>query len=79
MSTWAYNEKPGTPNFGPTIVWAFVGLASASLIFVALRVYVRLRVVKSFGWDDGTIVVTLVSLITSDAKLHEANANDTHS
>ena len=32
-------------------------------ISVSLRSYVRLRIVKSFGWDDGLIVVALVSVV----------------
>jgi hypothetical protein len=30
---------------------------------MVLRVYVRLRIVKSFGWDDACIVAAMVSLV----------------
>jgi hypothetical protein len=33
-----------------------------ALTFVALRVYVRVFMVRAFGWDDGLIVVASVSL-----------------
>jgi hypothetical protein len=33
-----------------------------AFIFVSLRVYVRLRLVRAFGIDDGLIVVAVVSL-----------------
>lgn len=36
---------------------AFVALSSIS---VALRCYVRLRIVKAFGWDDFVMILALV-------------------
>jgi hypothetical protein len=33
-------------------------------ISVSLRCYVRLKLVKSFGWDDGLMVVALVSTLS---------------
>lgn len=32
-----------------------------AFITVVLRCYVRLRLVKAFGWDDGSMVVAMVS------------------
>lgn len=36
-----------------------------AFITVALRCYVRLRLVKAFGWDDGSMVVAMVSYLFS--------------
>jgi hypothetical protein len=33
-------------------------------VSVSLRCYVRLKIVKSFGWDDGFMVVALVSILS---------------
>lgn len=33
-----------------------------SFITVCLRCYVRLRVVRAFGWDDGFMVMAMVSI-----------------
>lgn len=38
---------------------AFLPVASVA---VFLRCYVRLRIVKAFGWDDGIMVFALVCL-----------------
>lgn len=38
----------------------FVALSSIS---VALRCYVRLRVVKAFGWDDFVMILAMVFLL----------------
>lgn len=35
----------------------FVSIASITVI---LRCYVRLRVVRSFGWDDGAMVIAML-------------------
>lgn len=34
---------------------------AASLITVLLRCFVRLRVVRAFGWDDGLMLSAMVS------------------
>ncbi|CAL5869381.1 uncharacterized protein PFLUO_LOCUS3610 [Penicillium psychrofluorescens] len=36
---------------------------SIAFVVVCLRVYCRLRVVKSFGWDDGLMVVAMLFYI----------------
>ena len=36
---------------------------SIAFVVVCFRVYCRSRVVKSFGWDDGLIVVAMVNFI----------------
>lgn len=35
----------------------FVSIACVTVI---LRCYVRLRIVRSFGWDDGVMVIAMV-------------------
>lgn len=35
---------------------------SLSLISVCLRSFVRLKIVKAFGWDDALMVVAMVSM-----------------
>lgn len=35
-------------------------LMGLALLFVALRTYARLAIVKSFGWDDAMMILTLV-------------------
>ena len=39
---------------------AFLTLSSIAVI---LRCYVRLRIVKAFGWDDGVMIVAMVSFL----------------
>lgn len=41
----------------------FLGL---SFIAVSLRCFVRLRVVKAFGWDDALMVFAMVCGVPSD-------------
>lgn len=33
---------------------------SVASVTVLLRCYVRLRIVKAFGWDDGAMVIAMV-------------------
>jgi hypothetical protein len=40
----------------------FLGL---SLVSVILRCFVRTRIVRAFGWDDGVMVVAMVSYTSS--------------
>lgn len=53
------NDNPG--NLGPSLLaveWLFT---SISTLVVALRLYVRLRVLRKFNIDDCMIIITLVS------------------
>jgi hypothetical protein len=63
-------EVPNIPDFPPDYVnesnagriIALVGVFHfIALIFVVLRVYVRLFMVRAFGVDDGLIIVAVVS------------------
>lgn len=38
---------------------------SVAVVTVILRCYVRGWLVKAFGWDDGAMVVALVSLVAT--------------
>ena len=49
------------------IVWVVV-TATAAMIVVCLRFYVRMRVVRAIGWDDWTILVALVIQSSLDSK-----------
>lgn len=42
------------------IVAVTTAFLAISLLTVSLRCYVRLRVVRAFGWDDGFMVVAMV-------------------
>lgn len=45
---------------GQSIIAVTGVFLAISFIAVSLRCYVRLRVVKAFGWDDGTMVLAMV-------------------
>jgi len=40
------------------VTCVFLGI---SLVSVILRCFVRTRIVRAFGWDDGVMVVAMVS------------------
>jgi len=48
----------GRPNNHATIMAVQGFLAGLSLFIVALRIWVRRTVLKTFGWDDGVIVIS---------------------
>lgn len=50
---------------GASIIGVTAGFLALSLVAVCLRCYVRLRIVKAFGWDDGIMVGAMVSLFTT--------------
>ena len=47
-------------NRGPHEVVLIVVLTIISTIFVMLRVYSKIFVVRSMGWDDGMMIVAVV-------------------
>jgi hypothetical protein len=49
------------PNRGPELQAVCYTLLIASVIALGLRVYVRLRLVKNFGFDDWCMCCALVS------------------
>ena len=57
-------ETPGVPsdyNRGDIVIAIDVVFLGLALILVCLRVYVRTKINKSFGWDDFLIILALVS------------------
>lgn len=50
-------------NSGPAITAVTSILLAIAIILVALRCYVRVLMTKNFGWDDGVMVFTLVSIL----------------
>lgn len=51
----------GDTNSGPAINAVTGTLLGIAVLFVVIRCYVRLMMSRNFGWDDGIIVMTLVS------------------
>lgn len=51
-------NKNGTAIIAVTA--AFLGI---SLVAVCLRCFVRLRIVKAFGWDDGAMLLAMVGTV----------------
>ena len=42
-----------------SVCWAFVAVALASTL---LRVWIRARLTRNLGWDDGIMVIAMVSI-----------------
>lgn len=63
-------EANGSPPPGgdetraPTIIGVYSTMTAVSLTCVAARLYTRLRLLRSPGWDDAVIVISMVSTIT---------------
>lgn len=69
QKTQSATNMPVPPGYDPdrvdeSHVAQILGVISAvhflAIIIVALRLYVRFRIVKSVGWDDGTIAAATV-------------------
>jgi len=61
-----YNMSPAAATFSPpigTMVVAPAILLSVSILFVALRIYVRMSITKSLWWDDAALVLSQVRMI----------------
>jgi len=52
----------GDVDKGPMVLALVTVSTGLALLTVALRLFVRITVVKSVGWDDHAIVVSAVSL-----------------
>ena len=59
-ATLAYQAAHKHENRGPELVAILVALLVLSFISVALRCYVRIRMIKAFAIDDWLTVGTLV-------------------
>lgn len=57
-----------TPNYvnpeqhGPALIITLSILFPSALLVVGLRTYTRVIIAKSFGWDDGIILVAFVRI-----------------
>lgn len=60
MSTQLSPPPDGNQNNTGQILAAFIGFPAMSGIFVALRLYTRLCIIKCARWDDWTILLALV-------------------
>lgn len=49
-------------------------LLSLSWIFGMMRVYVRVHILRTFGWDDGFLLLTLVSYVNTGSWNTGSNA-----
>ena len=47
-------------NYGPTILGVAIATTIVAVLCVLLRLYIRIRIIRGFWWDDGIIVVALV-------------------
>ena len=52
--------QQGDVNLGPGLIGSLVATSTTCIISVALRFWVRGRLVKAIGWDDWTILLALV-------------------
>lgn len=57
-------------NNGPAILGVAIATTIVALFCLLLRIHVRIRITRSFWWDDGLIVVALVRKL---AGLHVTN------
>lgn len=48
---------------GETIIAVTAVFLAISFVAVCLRCFVRLRIVKAFGWDDGAMLLAMVGTI----------------
>ncbi|KAF0327441.1 hypothetical protein K4K61_011908 [Colletotrichum sp. SAR11_59] len=55
---WTYNTLPGADTDGPKIATIAIVFTALSLVIMALRLYVRMVMLKATGSDDWVIVVT---------------------
>ncbi len=60
MAASSLTPPDGDTNLGPGVVGTVIVLVTLSIIVVALRFVVRIRIVKSVWWDDWTILFALV-------------------
>ncbi|KAH7305548.1 hypothetical protein B0I35DRAFT_471622 [Stachybotrys elegans] len=61
-------DEAGPPHssedIGPTLIAYVVCLVALSVVFIALRLYIRLRIIRNFGMDDWALVLTMVIIIS---------------
>ena len=57
--------RQGDVNLGPGLIGSLVATTTTCIVSVALRFWVRGRLVKAIGWDDWTILLALVCSLNS--------------
>lgn len=62
-------------NRGPQLQAVCSTFVSLAFVSVLLRIYVRLRLVKAFGWDDWFMVLAMVRR----ANIQSMNSTDVRS
>jgi hypothetical protein len=60
MTQWVHNLKPGIESQAPQIIPVCVVLTAIAVIATALRCYVRINMLKTFGIDDTVIIASTV-------------------
>jgi hypothetical protein len=51
-------------NHGPRLIAATAVLTGFALVSVILRMWVRIGIIKSVGWDDRVMVLAMVSRLS---------------
>jgi hypothetical protein len=57
------NPLPPDSDRGPTYLAVLVVGLTLSIVFIALRIYVRARMVKNLWWDDWFMLISFVSVL----------------
>lgn len=50
------------PERGTTFLAVVLIFTALAIVFVLLRIYIRIWIRHSFGWDDGMVIVSMVSV-----------------
>lgn len=58
---------------GEAIIAVTAAFLAISLVAVCLRCFVRLRIVKAFGWDDGAMLLAMVCTVEYQSVLQEVS------
>jgi len=62
MSASSQPPPGGRQNKGPAFLTVALVFTIIALMFVLVRVYVRIWVNPAFGWDDGMVILSMVRL-----------------
>lgn len=56
----ALDESTRLDGRGPLMLGVAIALLATTWLSVSLRIFVRAHMIRSFGWDDGFMILTLV-------------------
>jgi len=56
-------------GYGPTIIGVMWVETAIALLFVCLRLWTRIRITQTAGWDDYLIIVSWVKNILSNLQI----------